>query len=69
MSEALIFTQMKAEIEAILKKYGEDNSPPPWSMFTMPNAVGEGNMHIVQKVFEGAFEVSTRSHGRFLLEY
>ncbi|KAK3169622.1 hypothetical protein OEA41_009006 [Lepraria neglecta] len=55
-AKPLIFTQMKAEIEAILKKYGEDNSPPPWSMFTMPNAVGEGNMHIVQKVFEGAFE-------------
>ena len=48
---------MKAEIDAILKKYGEENAPPPWSMFTMPNAVGEGNMHVVQKVFEGSFEV------------
>jgi mannosyl-oligosaccharide glucosidase len=57
VSEALIFTQMKAEIEAIVKKYGEENSPPPWSVFTMPNAVGEGNMHVVQKVFEGPFEV------------
>ncbi|KAL2039100.1 hypothetical protein N7G274_008149 [Stereocaulon virgatum] len=55
-AKPLIFTQMKAEIEATLKKYGEENSPPPWSVFTMPNAVSEGNMHVVQKVFEGTFE-------------
>ena len=39
--------------------YGAENAPPPWSTFTVANEIQEGNMHIVQKVFEGAFEVST----------
>ena len=50
---------MKEEIDALLKKYGEDDAPPPWSMFTLPNDAGPGNLHVVQKVFEGSFEVST----------
>jgi hypothetical protein len=47
---------MKTEIDASIEQYGQENAPPPWSVFTMPNAVGPGNMHIVQKVFEGPFE-------------
>ena len=58
MSEALIFTQMKEVIDGLVEQYGLDNAPPPWSIFTMPNDVGPGNMHIVQKVFEGPFEVN-----------
>ncbi|KAK4690720.1 hypothetical protein P7C71_g6137, partial [Lecanoromycetidae sp. Uapishka_2] len=48
--------QGKCEIDASIEKYGQDNAPPPWSVFTLPNAIGPGNMHIVQKVFEGPFE-------------
>lgn len=48
---------MKEEIDALISQYGQDNAPPPWSIFTLPNDVGPGNMHIVQKVFEGPFEV------------
>ena len=51
-----IFAQMKEEIDKLLKQYGEDNAPPPWSIFTLPNNVGPGNLHVVQKVFEGPFE-------------
>ena len=51
-----IFAQMKEEIDNLLKQYGEDNAPPPWSIFTLPNNVGPGNLHVVQKVFEGPFE-------------
>ena len=47
---------MKAEIDSSIEKYGQDHAPPPWSVFTMPNSIGPGNMHIVQKVFEGPFE-------------
>ena len=49
---------MKEEIDAMIAQYGEDNPPPPWGTFTIPNDVKEGNMHVVQKVFEGPFEVS-----------
>ena len=50
---------MKEEIDAMIAQYGEDNPPPPWGTFTIPNDVKEGNMHVVQKVFEGPFEVSS----------
>ena len=48
---------MKEVIDGMIERYGQDNAPPPWSIFTMPNDIGPGNMHIVQKVFEGPFEV------------
>lgn len=53
----LIFKQMKVEIDGMIAHYGEEDAPPPWTLFTVSNAIGEGNMHIVQKVFEGPFEV------------
>ena len=49
---------MKEEIDAMIAQYGQDNPPPPWGTFTISNDVKEGNMHVVQKVFEGPFEVS-----------
>ena len=49
---------MKEEIDAMIAQYGQDNPPPPWGTFTIPNDIKEGNMHVVQKVFEGPFEVS-----------
>lgn len=57
---ALLFTHMKAEIDKYIAEYiaeyGNENSPPPWQVFTIANDIREGNMHLVQKVFEGAFE-------------
>ena len=49
---------MKGEIDEMIAQYGTENAPPPWSTFTIPNDIKEGNLHVVQKVFEGAFEVS-----------
>ena len=49
---------MKEEIDAMIAQYGRENPPPPWATFTLANNIKEGNMHIVQKVFEGPFEVS-----------
>lgn len=49
---------MKEEIDAMIAQYGQENAPPPWSTFTIANDIKEGNMHVVQKVFEGPFEVS-----------
>jgi mannosyl-oligosaccharide glucosidase len=48
---------MKTQIDAIVQKYGPESSPPPWQAFTIEHKPGPGNMHLVQKVFEGAFEV------------
>ncbi|KAL1987153.1 hypothetical protein VTN96DRAFT_4759 [Rasamsonia emersonii] len=52
----LLFTVMKPEVDAIFQKYGTESPPPPPQVFTIPNKPGEGNLHFVQKVFEGAFE-------------
>ncbi|KAL9102254.1 MAG: hypothetical protein Q9163_002590 [Psora crenata] len=53
---AIIFSLMKGEIDALVAEYGADNAPPPWATFTIPNKIEEGNFHVVQKVFQGAFE-------------
>lgn len=49
---------MKEEIDAMIAQYGQENAPPPWATFTIANDIKEANMHVVQKVFEGSFEVS-----------
>ena len=52
-----VFTMLKREIDATVEKYGKDNAPPPWTAFTVPNKIEDGNFHVVQKVFDGPFEV------------
>lgn len=55
-TKAIMFQHMKGEIDEHIAKYGDKDSPPPWQVFTIANKPGAGNMHLVQKVFEGAFE-------------
>lgn len=55
-AKPLLFQQIKGELDKMLEKYGQEHAPPPWAMFTIPNNIGEGNLHFVQKVFLGAFE-------------
>jgi len=59
LSEALLFGELKKEIDQMIAEYGAEQAPPPWQIFTIPNNIQEGNLHFVQKVFEGAFEVIT----------
>ena len=54
--KSLMFTRMKEVIDGYVDKYGNENPPPPWATFTIPNEIQEGNLHIMQKVFEGPFE-------------
>ncbi|KAL8981425.1 MAG: hypothetical protein Q9205_003783 [Flavoplaca limonia] len=55
-AKALLFQHMKTEIDQMISLYGQENAPPPWQIFTLANNIGDGNMHFVQKVFDGAFE-------------
>jgi mannosyl-oligosaccharide glucosidase len=48
---------MKKAVDEAIAKYGTDNPPPPAQVYTIDNQPGEGNLHLVQKVFTGAFEV------------
>lgn len=52
----LIFQLMKGEVDAAIQKYGQENPPPPWQIYAVPNRIESGNLHIVQKVFDGPFQ-------------
>ncbi|RJE25152.1 mannosyl-oligosaccharide glucosidase [Aspergillus sclerotialis] len=54
--KAILFTRMKGEVDNYIQNYGAENPPPPAQVFTIKNTPGDGNMHLVQKVFQGAFE-------------
>jgi mannosyl-oligosaccharide glucosidase len=52
----LVFNEFKSSIEAYLRKYTQDNPPPPCQIYTLTPNAGAGNHHLVQKTFEGEFE-------------
>lgn len=55
-TKAVLFAQLKSEIDQLLPRYGEENPPPPSQVYTIQHQPGRGNIHLIQKVFEGAFE-------------
>jgi mannosyl-oligosaccharide glucosidase len=55
-TKAVLFAHLKNEIDELVAKYPEDNPPPPAQIYTIKHSPGRGNLHMVQKVFEGAFE-------------
>lgn len=55
-TKSLMFRHMKTQIDEYIAKYGNVNSPPPYQVFTIGNEIKPGNLHLVQKVFEGPFE-------------
>ena len=55
-TKPILFKLLKDQIDEHLEKYGEENAPPPWQVYTIINKPGPGNLHMIQKVFEGNFE-------------
>ncbi|KAF2454506.1 glucosidase I [Lineolata rhizophorae] len=55
-TKAILFAHLKRELEAVVEKYGQENPPPPWQLYTIANQMGQGNLHFIQKTFEGPFE-------------
>lgn len=61
MRLAILFQAVKEQVNSYLEKYGQENIPPPSQLFTIPVGSSPGaNVHLIQKVFEGAFQVSSR---------
>ena len=56
-AQQIVFMVMKQEIDALVQEYGEQNMAPPCQAFTIANKIQDGNFHMVQKVFQGPFEV------------
>ena len=55
-TKAILFKNLKEQIDEYITKYGEENPPPPWQVYTIKHKPGAGNLHMIQKVFEGDFE-------------
>lgn len=55
-AKPILFKSLKEQIDGYLEKYGDENAPPPCQVFTIQNKPGPGNLHMIQKVFEGNFE-------------
>jgi mannosyl-oligosaccharide glucosidase len=54
----LLFMKLREKFQALQAKYANDDHPPAWQTFVVKPEFGPGNLHFVQKVFEGSFEVS-----------
>ncbi|KAI9685514.1 MAG: Processing alpha glucosidase I [Bathelium mastoideum] len=52
----ITFSSMKRTIDAYVEQYTQEDIPPPSQLYTIQQSPGAGNIHLVQKVFEGAFE-------------
>jgi mannosyl-oligosaccharide glucosidase len=55
-TKPILFTHLKAELDELLTRYPQENPPPPAQVYTIKHAPGQGNLHFIQKVFEGPFE-------------
>jgi mannosyl-oligosaccharide glucosidase len=53
----IAFSEIKQSVDYLVEKYGQENPPPPFAIYTLKNNAGIGNHHLVQKTFEGDFEV------------
>ncbi|KAB2581295.1 Glycoside hydrolase family 63 [Lasiodiplodia theobromae] len=55
--KAVLFAAIKQTVDAFVAQFGEEqNMPPPEMVYTIAHKPGMGNLHFVQKVFEGPFE-------------
>ena len=53
---ALMFSMIKKQIDDWMAEFGQDNMPPPFQIYTFQSEPGPGNVHFVQKIFQGEFE-------------
>jgi hypothetical protein len=53
----MLFMKLRENFLDLQTRYGNENHPPPWQTFVLKPEFGPGNMHMIQKVFEGSFEV------------
>ncbi|KAF2717967.1 glycoside hydrolase family 63 protein [Polychaeton citri CBS 116435] len=55
-TKALLFSSLKATVDSYVEEFTEQQMPPPWQTYTIPNNPSPGNIHLIQKVFDGTFE-------------
>lgn len=55
-AKSVMFSSMKDGVDAYIEKYTQENMPPPFQTYRIKNSPGIGNIHLIQKTFEGPFE-------------
>ncbi|CAI4216854.1 unnamed protein product [Parascedosporium putredinis] len=55
-AKAVVFKHLSNGIAEVQEKYEPEQGPPPFLVYQLANSPGSGNLHIVQKIFEGPFE-------------
>ncbi|KAA8895843.1 glycoside hydrolase [Sphaerosporella brunnea] len=55
-TKEIFVAKLQQNFKELQAKYGKENHPPPWQTFVMKPEFGPGNVHMIQKVFEGPFE-------------
>ena len=55
ITEAII-GKINEHATELIQKWGQENAPPPAHLYSLENVLG-GNLHVIQKTFQGDFEV------------
>lgn len=55
-AQRIVQRQVGEKVTSIKDHLSQENMPPAWQIFALPNKPDAGNTQIVQKIFEGAFE-------------
>ena len=55
-SKPIALSSMKRTVDGYVEQFTQDDMPPPCQIYTVQQSPGPGNIHLVQKVFEGPFE-------------
>lgn len=55
-AKGLLFTKLKEAVDEIQESIDRENPPPPWQVYQLKHKPGKGNVHLVEKTFEGSFE-------------
>jgi hypothetical protein len=51
-----IVQEISRRAQQMVQKWGQENMPPPADVYSLANTHG-GNLHVIQKTFQGDFEV------------
>ncbi|KAI1010542.1 hypothetical protein LB503_005416 [Fusarium chuoi] len=52
----VVFKQLQDAVSPVQQNADQADPPPPWQVYRIAHAPGKGNVHIVEKTFEGPFE-------------
>ncbi|KAL9094095.1 MAG: hypothetical protein Q9165_003510 [Trypethelium subeluteriae] len=55
-SKAIVLSSMKRTVDGYVEQHSQEDMPPPCQIYTVQQSPGAGNIHLIQKVFEGPFE-------------